>query len=158
MSRTALDGFVLGDTEKDYLLQLIKHFSSVYFCEILGYCLMGNHFHIVLRMHPGEEYSDDEIRDRYACYYIKDKTKIAPFPGQIPLLREKWQSLSEFMKEIKQSFSRFYNKKHQRRGFFWSERFKSVLIENGEALINCLAYVDLNPVRAGIVECPDAYR
>ena len=62
------------------------------------------------------------------------------------------------MKEIKQGFSRFYNKKHGRKGFFWSERFKSVIVDNGKTLINCLAYIDLNPVRAGIVEKPEEYR
>ncbi|OEU64073.1 MAG: hypothetical protein BBJ57_09945 [Desulfobacterales bacterium PC51MH44] len=158
MSRTALDGFVLGDVEKDYLLQLIKHLSSIYFTEILGFCLMGNHFHIVARMHPGDEYSDDDIRKRFALYYQNDRIKRVLMPNQIPALREKWEKLSEFMKEIKQGFSRYYNKRHNRRGFFWSDRFKSVLVEDGETLINCLAYVDLNPVRAGIVERPDDYR
>ena len=158
ISRTALDGFVLGDVEKDYLLQLIKHLSSIYFAEILGFCLMGNHFHIVARMHPGDEYSDDDIRKRFALYYQNDKIKRVLMPNQIPVLREKWEKLSEFMKEVKQGFSRYYNKRHNRRGFFWSDRFKSVLVEDGETLINCLAYVDLNPVRAGIVERPDDYR
>jgi len=62
------------------------------------------------------------------------------------------------MKEIKQGFSRYYNKRHNRRGFFWADRYKSVIVEEGETLINCLAYVDLNPVRAGIVKRPDDYR
>jgi len=44
MSRTALDGFPLKDVEKDFMLDLIKRFSSLYFTEILGFCLMGNHF------------------------------------------------------------------------------------------------------------------
>ena len=158
MSRTALDGFVLGDVEKDYLLQVVKHLSGVYFAEILGFCIMGNHFHIVTRMHPDAEYSDDDIRDRYGRYYQNDKTRRLPLPNQIPTLREKWANLSEFMKEIKQSFSRYYNKLRNRRGFFWSDRFKSVLMEDGETLINCLAYVDLNPVRAGIVDRPEDYR
>jgi len=62
------------------------------------------------------------------------------------------------MKEIKQGFSRFYNRRHRRKGFFWSGRFKSVIVDNGETLTNCLAYIDLNPVRAGIVKKPEAYR
>jgi len=158
MSRTALDGYVLGDAEKDYLLQLIKHLSAIYFAEILGFAIMGNHFHLVVRMHIGDEYADDEVSRRYGLYYQNDKIKRAPMPNQIPALRQKWENLSEFMKDIKQGFSRYYNKRHKRRGFFWSDRFKSVLVENGETLINCLAYVDLNPVRAGIVDRPDAYR
>ena len=72
--------------------------------------------------------------------------------------REKWADLCEFMKDLKQNFSRFYNRRHNRRGFFWSERFKSVIVDNGDTLINCLAYIDLNPVRAQIVEKPEQYR
>ncbi|MBD1401613.1 transposase [Pelovirga terrestris] len=158
MSRTALDGFVLGDAEKDHLLQVIRHFTSIYFADVLGFCIMGNHFHLVVRMHPDEGYSDTEIQRRYALYYQDDETKDSPLPGQIAMLRYKWQQLSEMMKEIKQSFSRYYNKRHNRRGFFWGERFKSVLVEDGDTLINCLAYVDLNPIRAGLVARPDDYR
>ena len=157
MSRTALDGYVIGDVEKEYLLQLIKRLSLVYFTEVLGFCMMGNHFHLLVRMHPGEDYSDDEIRKRFKLMY-RDKKDRKLSEGQIPYLREKWASLSEYVKEIKQSFSRFYNKLHHRKGFFWSERFKSVIVDNGETLINCLAYIDLNPVRAGIVEKPEDYR
>ena len=156
ISRTVLDGYVIGDAEKEYLLNLIKRISSVYFTEVLGFCLMGDHFHLVVRMHRGEDYSDEEIKRRLNLYY-GDKER-ALHEGQISSLREKWANLSEYIKEIKQGFSRFYNKRHNRRGFFWSERFKSVIVDNGETLINCLAYVDLNPVRAGICETPEAYR
>ena len=44
MSRTALDGFPLMNVEKDFMLDLIKKFSSLYFTGILGFCLMGNHY------------------------------------------------------------------------------------------------------------------
>ncbi|CAB1059404.1 hypothetical protein D1BOALGB6SA_4166, partial [Olavius sp. associated proteobacterium Delta 1] len=78
--------------------------------------------------------------------------------GQIPYLREKLSSLSEFMREIKVGFARYYNRRHNRRGYFWGDRFKSVIVENGETLINCLAYIDLNPLGAGLVEFPEQYR
>ena len=155
MSRTVLDGFVLGDIEKEYMLKLIKHLSEIYFSEVLGFCLMGNHFHLLVKMVPENEFSDDDLKRRYERYYGNGK---APMDGQLPVLRKKWSNLSEYVKEIKQTFSRFYNKRHGRRGFFWSERFKSLIVEKGETLINCLAYIDLNPVRAGIVEKPEDYR
>ena len=50
MSRTALDGLPLGDVEKDYMLALIKKFSSLYFIEIFRFFLMGNHFHLLVKM------------------------------------------------------------------------------------------------------------
>lgn len=73
-------------------------------------------------------------------------------------LRLKLSSLSEFMREIKVEFARFYNRRHSRRGYFWGDRFISVIVETGETLINCLAYIDLNPLRAGLVERPEQYR
>ena len=157
ISRTALDGFVLGDVEKDYLLSLIQQLSTVYFTEVLGFCLMGNHFHLLVRMHPETAFSDEDIRVRFHRYYGPDSPRQLT-EGQIPALRAKWASLSDYVKEIKQGFSRWYNKRHGRRGFFWGERFKSVLVDNGDTLVNCLAYIDLNPVRAGLVERPEDYR
>jgi hypothetical protein len=73
-------------------------------------------------------------------------------------LRLKLSSLSGFIREIKVNFARFYNRRHNRRGYFWDDCFKSVIVENGETLINCLAYIDLNPLRAGLVERPEQYR
>jgi len=58
----------------------------------------------------------------------------------------------------KVGFTRYYNKRHNRRGYFWGDRFKSVIVEKGETLINCLAYIDLNPLRVGIVSRPEEYR
>ncbi|MFC1863088.1 transposase [Thermodesulfobacteriota bacterium] len=158
MSRTALDGFVLGDVEKEYLLNLIKRLSKVYFTEVIGFCLMGNHFHLLVRMFNGDDFDDEEIKKRYKIYHGEETRREVNDEEAIRLLREKWEDLSEYMKEIKQRFSRFYNKRHGRRGFFWSDRFKSIIVDEGETLINCLAYIDLNPVRAGIVKKPEAYR
>ena len=55
-------------------------------------------------------------------------------------------------------FARYYNRRHDRRGYFWGDRFKSVIVDKGETLVNCLAYIDLNPMRAGLVDRPEDYR
>jgi REP element-mobilizing transposase RayT len=157
LSRTALDGFPLGAVEKDYLVQLIRRLSSVYFAEVLGFSVLGNHFHLVVRMRPAETVSDAEVRKRFEIYHGSDGDRELT-DGQIPLLRTKWASLSEYMREIKQTFSRFYNKQYARRGFFWGDRFKSLIVEDGDTLVNLLAYVELNCVRAGLVERPEQYR
>ena len=155
MSRTALDGFPLGDIEKDFMLDLIKRYSSLYLVEILGFCLMGNHFHLLVKMFPGNGFSDEDIKKRYENFYGNESVFA---DGRIPYLREKLSNLSEFVREIKVGFTRYYNKHHNRRGYFWGDRFKSVIVENGETLINCLAYIDLNPLRAGMVKRPEDYR
>ncbi len=155
MSRTALDGFPLGDIEKDFMLDLIRRYATLYFVEILGFCLMGNHFHILVRMFPEYKFTDDDIKKRYVEFYGDERVFA---DGMIPSLRVKLSSLSEFMREIKVGFARFYNRQNNRRGYFWGDRFKSVIVENGETLINCLAYIDLNPLRAGLVQHPEQYR
>ncbi len=155
ISRTALDGYPLGEQEKSLLLTIIQKLSAVYFCEVLGFCLMGNHFHLLLTMRPEDEVSDEEVRESFQYRYGDEYTLMN---GQIPFYRQKWTSLSEYVKEIKQGFTRAYNKKRGRKGTFWAERFKSVIVEEGETLINCLAYIDLNPVRAGLVDRPEEYR
>jgi putative transposase len=157
ISRTTLQGFVLGDVEKDHLLGLIKRLSEFYFAEVLGFCVMGNHFHLLVRMHPESRYSEEDVRERYDRRYGQEKAA-ALDDDQMDELRRKLADLSEYVKEIKQYFSRYYNKLHRKKGYFWSERFKSVIVENGETLINCLAYIDLNAVRAGLVRRPEDYR
>lgn len=62
------------------------------------------------------------------------------------------------MKELKERFSRWFNKRHGRRGTLWQDRYRSVLVEDGEALRTMAAYIDLNPVRAGLVDDPKDYR
>jgi putative transposase len=155
MSRTALDSFPLGDIEKDFMLDLLRQYASLYFVEILGFCLMGNHFHLLVRMFPEYKFTDEDIKKRYEAFYGDDRVFA---DGWIPALREKLSNLSEFVREIKVGFTRYYNNRHNRRGYFWGDRFKSVIVENGETLINCLAYIDLNPIRAGLVERPEDYR
>jgi hypothetical protein len=67
-------------------------------------------------------------------------------------------SLGSFVKDIKQGFTRYYNKKYNRQGYFWGGRFKSLIVQDGRTLVNLLAYVDLNPIRAGVVKRPEDYR
>jgi putative transposase len=134
---------------------LVKKLGMMYFVEIMGFCCMGNHFHLLARMRPDTDFSDADILRRIASFYGEDRII---GEGQLPYFREKLSSLSEFVREIKVGFARFYNKRHGRRGYFWGDRFKSVVVEKGETLINCLAYIDLNPVRAGLVKRPEDYR
>lgn len=103
---------------------------------------MGNHFHILVRVFAEDRFTDEEILKRYVDFYGDERIFTE---GLIPSLRLKLSSLSEFMREIKVGFARFYNRRHDRRSYFWGDRFKSVIVENGATLINYLAYIDLNP-------------
>jgi putative transposase len=155
MSRTALDGFPLQDTEKDHLMATVARLCKIYFVDLLGFCLMGNHFHLVIRMNPANDLTDEEITKRYKLLYGKEARII---PCQIDEFRNRLTSLGDFVKDIKQGFTKYYNKRKKRCGTFWGERFKSVIVQEGETLVNLLAYVDLNPIRAGIMDKPEDYR
>jgi hypothetical protein len=68
-------------------------------------------------------------------------------------------NLSIFMQELKFSFSAWFNRKHGREGTLWMARFKSVLLEGDASVLNKVsAYIDLNPIRAGLVKDPASYR
>ena len=155
ISRTALNGLPFKDVDKDKLLSIIRRYSKLFFVEILGFSLMSNHFHLVVRMLPENRFTVDEVIKRLQNHYGVDMD----VPDErIPYYKAKLSGLANLMKEIKQTFSVYYNRKYRRRGTLWGERFKSVIVENGETLVNCLAYVELNPIRAGLVEKPEDYR
>jgi len=155
ISRTALGGLPIKDRDNDFLLGLIKKLSQLYFVDVLGFALLGNHFHLVIRMYPESDPTDDEIKERLQKYY-GDVLKVTGV--LISDYRKRLTNLGAYVKDIKQGFTRYFNKKYGRRGFFWGDRFKSMIVQDGLSLVNLLAYVDLNPIRAGIVKKPEDYR
>ena len=156
ISRTVGQDFLLQDLEKQKLFDIIKRYSGLFFVKVIGYSILSNHFHLLVRMETSESYSGEVVRQRLKEFYGHDyiETRFSDLKN----IREKLINLSEYIKGIKQTFSWWYNRKHNRQGHFWSDRFKSVLIQSGESLLNCLGYIDLNPIRAGIVEKPEDYR
>ncbi|WP_045213418.1 transposase [Desulfonatronovibrio magnus] len=155
VSRTALQGLPIKDKDNDFLLGLIKKLSQLYFVDVLGFALLGNHFHLVIRMYPESEPTDEEIKERLQKYY-GDELKVTGV--LVSDYRKRLTNLGAYVKDIKQGFTRYFNKKYGRRGFFWGDRFKSMIVQDGLSLVNLLAYVDLNPIRAGIVKKPEDYR
>jgi len=106
-------------------------------------------------------FSDEEILNRLYNYYPKFRKNPDYWrpilQSEIPFWREKLSNISEFIKDLKQRFSRVFNRENDRKGYFWGDRFKSVLLENGKAVRGCMAYIDLNPIRANMVKRPEEY-
>ncbi len=140
---------------------------------ILGYSLMGNHFHILLQVDQPKRLPLKEILKRIGTYYgrarvqkilerIKGITDLAQRRKQLRRLlepyRKRMNDPSIFMKELNGGFAQWYNRVHERYGALWAERFKSVLLETGYAVATVAAYIDLNPVRAGLCTGPKDYR
>ncbi len=144
--------------------------------EVLTYSIMSNHFHVLVRVPEKDRaVSDAELLRRFKVLYPKPtRYQTASFVRLESALREgteeavavraqllaRMHDLSEFMKTLKQRFSIWYNRNHDNRlGTLWMDRFKSVLVEGkGNPLQTMAAYIDLNPVRAGLVEDPKDYR
>jgi len=83
---------------------------------------MDNHFHIRVRVIPEYKFTDEEILKRHVDFYGDERIFA---DGLVSLLRLKLSNLSEFMREIKVNFVRFYNRRHNRQGgYFWGDRFR----------------------------------
>jgi putative transposase len=174
MTRTVNGEMLFKDREKEMLRKMLWQVAEFCGAEILTYCVMTNHFHVLLRIPEQAVLSDVELMRRYKVLYPKPtkfqsaSTKV--MESQLEAgreeadeirrkLRARMGDISEYMKTVKQRFSVWYNRNHHRYGTLWADRFKSVLVEGtGNPLQTMAAYIDLNPVRAGIVEDPKDYR
>ena len=161
---------LLDDLGKEKLVGILGKLADFCGVEVITYCIMSNHFHLLVRVPVRVELSDGQLLAKMAAFYGKRGilTVLAreslQARGKIdPDIRESVESrigdVSAFMKEFKQRFSRWYNKQTGRFGTLWAERFTSVLVEDStQALRTVAAYIDLNPVRAGLVKDPKDYR
>jgi REP element-mobilizing transposase RayT len=163
----------LQDREKEVFCSLMRKTEAFCGVRILTYSVLSNHYHILVYVPEREDISDAELISRLRIFYsgplidqFAQQLQEARAQGQVErvkALRETYLArmydLSAFMKLLKQRFSIWYNHQTQRKGTLWEERFKSLLIEGSPgALLGVAAYIDLNPVRAGLVSDPKDYR
>jgi putative transposase len=174
MTRTVNGELLFNYREKEILRKMIRQVADFCGVDVLTYCIMSNHFHVLIRVPDGVTVSDAELMRRYKVLYPQptkyQEASVKVMESQLraggeeaDAIRRKllvrMSDVSEFMKAIKQRFSVWYNRSHKRYGTLWAERFKSVLIEEaGNPLQTMAAYIDLNPVRAGLVDDPKDYR
>ena len=170
VSRVVGGQFLLENLEKEKFRKMMwaqAEFSGV---DIVSYCLMSNHVHLLIRVPAENRPSDREILGRISKFYgakhavtKRLATLIETEGGLSKDLRDRFLSrmgdISIFNKELKQRFSAWYNRQQGRFGTLWAERFRSTIVEGcAETLWVVSAYIDLNPVRAGIVKDPKDYR
>ena len=174
VSRVVDRRFVLGDAERERFRMFMRMQENFSGCRVLSYCLMSNHFHILLEVPamPEGGISDEELLKRLLA--TQSEAFVAEVAAELAdarkARRDDWtaeihtrftyrmHSLSEFMKTLLQRFTRWFNRTHKRKGTLWEERYKSVIVESGIAARTMAAYIDLNPVRAGMVAEPAEYR
>ena len=203
LSRVVGQDFVLEVDEREHFRMLMRMCEKFTGCRVLSYCLMSNHFHVLLEVSPMPEggISDQELLERLGVFYnevqVAEIVKEMEIAGvvrmrgefEMPLLDEmgvplstaeelamakhqaarrveeirrrftrRMHDLSEFMKSLLERFTKWFNRLHSRSGTLWEDRFKSVIVESGTAARTMAAYIDLNPVRAGMVQDPADYR
>ncbi|MFT4902285.1 MAG: putative transposase [Lentimonas sp.] len=175
LSRTTCKAHLFGPEEKEMFCNLL--FKQIQFAgvELLSYCIMNNHVHLLLRVPQIESMEDEVMLGRYADYYGENKLPLSTY--SVSELKEilaeggpmatqararilaRMGNLPAFMRELKQRFSIWYNHKHDNKGTIWAARYKSLIVEDeAETLTKVAAYIDLNPVRAEIVGDPKDYR
>jgi putative transposase len=67
------------------------------------------------------------------------------------------EAMSLMMQSVGRTYVRYFNKRHNRSGTLWEGRYKSSLVDSEAYLLSCMAYIDLNPVRAGLAEVPEGF-
>ena len=197
-SRVVHRQFLFEDDEKEHFRVLVRMCERFTGCRVLSYCVMTNHFHLLLDVPPAPTdgefgISEDELIHRlgglYSRAYVagvqaeirearliaegkredfkrlskEDQKKSLEF-GRSELAAifarytRRMHDLSEFMRGLLQRYTRWFNKAKGLRGTLWEDRFHSVIVESGLAARTMAAYIDLNPVRAGICADPADYR
>lgn len=155
------------DHRKQWLVTRIKQLSAQFSINVCAYAVMSNHYHLVLFVDSdtATNWSDDEVIRRWTALFPRNgilvktllenkmsKTAQKRLRTQVEIWRQRLTDISWFMRCINETIARDANREDQCSGRFWEGRFKSQALLDEKALITCMAYVDLNPVRAGITD------
>ena len=153
------------DHRRKWLIDRIKMLSTTFSIDIAAYAIMSNHYHLVLRVNRQQalNWSLNEVIERWYQLYkehpIVDAYRKNPEQSKENLdtvlqLSQVWRArlydISWFMKYLNESVARAANKEDNCTGKFWEGRYKSQALLDDRALLGCMVYVDLNPVRAGV--------
>jgi len=151
---------------EDRLLKL----SEVFAIDVCAYSVMNNHYHVVLHIDEAQakQWSMDEVLSRWHILYkgtlltqkyCRGEQLIEPLLDMVKssaeVYRKRLMKISWFIGNINEYIARNSNREDNCTGRFWEGRFKSQALLDESALAACMAYVDLNPVRANIADTPE---
>lgn len=152
---------------EDRLLLLAQFFAI----DIAAYAIMSNHYHIVLHVNrtKAQQWSDREvvqqwhgifsgttISNKFLSGGLADVGEMAALQKLVACWRERLMDISWFMRSLNEPIARQANREDKVTGRFWEGRFKSQALLDEGALLACMAYVDLNPIRANMAETPES--
>jgi hypothetical protein len=149
---------------KAWLQNRIRELTEVFAISVAGFSVLDNHLHLLIRLDPqnAQDWSDEEVARRWGKLFPPRRNrKVQPVtpqwiaekvadPEWIAKRREYLQSTSWFMKLLKEPLARMANREDECEGAFFSPRFKSIAILDLPSLLSVCAYIDLNPMAAGI--------
>ena len=153
---------------KDWIRERIQELAAGYGVEVSAYAIMPNHLHVVMRTRPDwvESWSDREVARRWLILFSRlravDDKSAPPSDSEIKIvtgnaermaeLRLRLSSVSWFMRSLNEYVSRRSNREDGCKGRFWEGRFTCQTLLDEAAVLACMAYVDLNPIRSGLSE------
>ena len=155
---------------KEWIRRRMESMASVFGIDVLTYSVMSNHIHLILRNRPDvvAAWSDQEVAIRWLRVFPgrrleehlaepteNDVKMLVNQPERIALIRERLSDISWFMRALSEPIARMANRQDNCTGRFWEGRFKAMRIIDEAGLLACAMYVDLNPVRAALVEKPE---
>ncbi len=158
------------DHRKAWIEARLRSLAAAFAVEVAGYAVMSNHLHVVLRMRPSvvASWSDREVAERWCAIFNRGMRTSAD--GRIAAAtiaalatngtwvaerRARLADLSWLMRALCEDVARRANREDQCTGRFWEGRFASVPLLDQAALVACMAYVDLNPIRAKLADRPE---
>jgi REP element-mobilizing transposase RayT len=156
---------------RQWIVDKLKALSSLFAIDICAYAVMSNHYHVVLRVDATAQaaWSQAEVIERWTQLfsapvllqrYLRGEATTAAEVTEVGELVEQWRErladISWFMRCLNESIARRANKEDNCKGRFWEGRFRSQALLDDSAVLACMAYVDLNPIRVGLAECPES--
>ncbi len=158
------------DHRKVWLVERIKFLSSVFSIDVCAYAVMSNHYHLVLFINQdaANSWDQEEVLERWGQLFPTSAHKLQTllaaagseavrktYEEKIEEWRGQLADISWFMRCLNETVARMANKEDGCTGRFWEGRFKSQALLDEKALLSCMAYVDLNPLRAKMAATPE---
>lgn len=155
----------MSDSFQELVHRHFENLASVFAVDICSAATLINHFHLLVRNRPDlvAQWSDEEVIRRYLTINSK-QLYLEPEPPRrvvdailndrptIDCYRQRLSDLPWFMRVLDEAIACDFNRKNQRSGKFWKERYGMQALLTDEAILACSVYIDLNLVRAGIAK------